>query len=59
MLDEYNMSSNSATKTATQQSIKAYVDAQTTKEIKQVLSESVVEQALVFLEIVREKRRLN
>ena len=30
VLDEDNMSSNSATKTATQQSIKAYVDAQTT-----------------------------
>jgi len=30
-----------------------------TKEIKQVLSASVIEYALVFLKIVREKRRLN
>ena len=46
VLDEDNMSSNSATKTATQQSIKAYVDAQTTLQDLDIAPDSGTAQSI-------------
>ena len=46
VLDEDNMSSNSATKLATQQSIKAYVDAQTTAQDLDIAPDSGTGQSI-------------